>query len=229
MNYLWPVLVASIIIIAIVVASIIWNVTVDRDDYRLEQRRLIPSSKRIAVLTIMYHKIVDILDANKIEYWLYFGTLLGAIREGKLICYDFDLDFALFNKDNKRIKKLLKEFIKNNPEYYLDTRCYPLEMGCFLQLVHKETDLNADFAFWYKDTRRGNIHRGKILKRIRGNKQNKVKMSKILPLRRINFLGRQTYVPNESNMVLRQIYGSNYMTPSEKCDINCDNCVSSYI
>lgn len=55
---------------------------------------------------------LKILNNNKIDYWLCFGTLLGIIRDKKLIEWDHDIDIGVF--DNKKIKNLIvKLFLKN--------------------------------------------------------------------------------------------------------------------
>ena len=42
-----------------------------------------------------------ILDQAKIKFWLNFGTLLGAIRDGSLISYDHDIDLRILARSWK--------------------------------------------------------------------------------------------------------------------------------
>jgi hypothetical protein len=37
----------------------------------------------------------DFFKRNEIEYWIDFGVLLGCIRHGEMIPWDYDLDFGL--------------------------------------------------------------------------------------------------------------------------------------
>ena len=58
-------------------------------------------------------RVLDrIFKENDITYWLTCGTLLGAVREGKPIEGDFDIDIAIFFEDLLRVYLIRKEFKK---------------------------------------------------------------------------------------------------------------------
>ena len=50
-----------------------------------------------------FQKLLSILEEEKIEAFLVFGTLLGAIREKGFIKHDLDLDFGVW-EDNDFLK-----------------------------------------------------------------------------------------------------------------------------
>tara|TARA_Y100001970_G_C14171265_1_gene824312 strand:- start:729 stop:977 length:249 start_codon:yes stop_codon:yes gene_type:complete len=52
---------------------------------------------------------VKLFDKNKISYWVCHGSLLGLIRDGNLIPWDHDIDFAVWSSDYK--KKILLIFL----------------------------------------------------------------------------------------------------------------------
>jgi phosphorylcholine metabolism protein LicD len=53
--------------------------------------------------------VTAILEKNDIEYYLDFGTLLGVIREKRLIPWDNDLDISILHeKDYKKVYQILK-------------------------------------------------------------------------------------------------------------------------
>ena len=49
----------------------------------------------------------DTLRKAGIEYWLTYGTLLGAYRDHNFIAHDYDLDIALYWEDRDKIKDLM--------------------------------------------------------------------------------------------------------------------------
>jgi phosphorylcholine metabolism protein LicD len=56
---------------------------------------------------------IEVLNKYKIDYYLDFGTLLGAIRDKKLIPWDNDIDISLYKeKDYKKIDLVLKKLSK---------------------------------------------------------------------------------------------------------------------
>lgn len=57
--------------------------------------------------TILLEEFGKICDQNGIDYWLDFGTLLGAIRHNGFIPWDDDIDVSMLRKD---IPKLVKAF-----------------------------------------------------------------------------------------------------------------------
>ncbi len=54
---------------------------------------------------LLYTK--QVLDANKIPFFLVFGTLLGAYREQRFIPHDTDVDIGLFRSDRGKVIKLV--------------------------------------------------------------------------------------------------------------------------
>jgi len=69
-----------------------------------------------------FHKV---MDRHKIPYWLDFGTLLGAIREGKIIEWDGDGDIGVWIEDLDKMKELQKEFMAEDLQiYYQDSHAY---------------------------------------------------------------------------------------------------------
>lgn len=74
-----------------------------RNDYMLnkQRERFQQGAKELLEYTD------DVLNNAGIEYWLNYGTLLGAYREHDFIAHDFDLDIALYWKDYPKIKELM--------------------------------------------------------------------------------------------------------------------------
>jgi len=83
-------------------------------------------------------KVKKILDKHNINYWLDEGTLLGAVREKKLIEWDHDIDLAIWYKDAEKITPLYDDMEKKGVEV-----CY-FEGKKHIKLIEKgnEIDIN---------------------------------------------------------------------------------------
>ena len=56
--------------------------------------------------------VVDLLEENKIDYHLEGGTLLGFVRDRKLLPWDFDIDLSFFTDDAKKFLPLSSRLLK---------------------------------------------------------------------------------------------------------------------
>lgn len=63
-------------------------------------------------------EIKKILDENNIDSWLSCGTLLGAIREKRIIPWDYDIDLATWEENSTKIEKILDEIQKHGFEVF---------------------------------------------------------------------------------------------------------------
>lgn len=61
--------------------------------------------------------IQQIFDAKKIPFWLEYGTLLGAVRNGKLIEWDKDVDIGIWYTDIGKVLRTESWFADKH--YYL--------------------------------------------------------------------------------------------------------------
>ena len=67
----------------------------------------------------MLLKTIDILNQKRIKYWLDAGTLLGIIRDGDLIPWDYDADLGILADSAAEIMNLRLEFL---PNYWIKRR-----------------------------------------------------------------------------------------------------------
>ncbi len=179
----------------------------------------ISNSQRHRILYDMF----DVLMAytKDITIWPVYGTLLGIIREQKIICYDYDLDFGIYMHDWTKLKEILDKIVAENPEYgYM---WYDFSVMQFAQLYHKKTMVNCDISVY-------TIKNDKV-KRVLIIKDKKYNPENMFPLRSSKFkhyykdIEYDIKIPVYPDKILKQLYGENYMTPDHQCDANCENCV----
>lgn len=171
---------------------------------------------------ILYDMMDVFLTYTKhMTVWPVYGTLLGLIRDGKIICYDFDLDFAIYEDQWVEMQKTLQLIVKENPEYgYM---WYSYKFMRFGQLYHRKTMINCDVSVY--TVKNGQVLRNLVLNDFIYNTED------VFPLDRKTFENPYTHeeftinMPSNPDRLLRVYYGDNYINPDHKCDDDCENCV----
>jgi len=127
------------------------------------------------VTTNILRSVVEFCDKHKLNYYLAYGTLLGAVRHKGFIPWDNDIDIWMIRADYERFKLLYKEE-KNSrynmlnvydvKDYFVTTRIvdsktiyYPLkkiklkEMGIYIDIFPLDPVPNGvieNILFWTK-------------------------------------------------------------------------------
>lgn len=95
------------------------------------------------------NEFADFCEKNNLEYFLIYGTLLGAIRHKGYIPWDDDIDIAIKRSDYIR---LIKEFNNHSKDYkfisYELDKKFPYTFG---KIMKKGTLVIEDSDFQYKD------------------------------------------------------------------------------
>lgn len=94
--------------------KLIYNSNIN-DIYYLNNCSIIPS--QVNLYNDYIHNIAKIffkiLDKYKINYYVFAGSAIGLIRNGKNIPWADDYDIIIFNKDYNEFEKIIPIFIKN--------------------------------------------------------------------------------------------------------------------
>jgi hypothetical protein len=91
-----------------------------------------------------FQKAVEILKKVKVLFWLDQGTLLGCIRDHRLIPWDHDIDFGVW-KDQVDRDSLIATFVNNGFKY----EYVPLEMDCIHLL--SQSGKKIDITFYERE------------------------------------------------------------------------------
>lgn len=59
----------------------------------------------------------EICDENNIEYYLIYGTQIGAIRHQGFIPWDDDVDVILFREDYEKFLNVMEKILMKNTQY----------------------------------------------------------------------------------------------------------------
>ena len=97
-------------------------------------------NEKSAVEALRYIK--EVFDAHGIEYWLDYGTLLGAIRDGKFIPWDHDVDIGALDSEESKIKIVSKELCKKGLDLFF------LELQGDMARILIEENLWVDIYFY---------------------------------------------------------------------------------
>ena len=149
---------------------------------------------------------------SEVEYFIFFGTLLGYLREGNLIKEDDDIDFYVNIRDQDKIVNILDslDFIYSHSTIYFVQASRIIEgVNTFVDFYFYENYLESDhlierwnFLFSPNDAEK-HLH---IPKKI------------IFPIRQGEIRNIKINIPFDVDACCRYLYGDHYKTPLKKED-----------
>ena len=89
-----------IIIISLLFLGIIYNCNVS-DSFCRHNLTSVQAKEFYSLM----NKVDNLCNEAGVDYFLFFGTLLGAVREGVILGWDKDLDIAMTKEDHDKLWK----------------------------------------------------------------------------------------------------------------------------
>lgn len=174
--------------------------------------------------------VVNNLEEIYCQYWLDGGTLLGAVRDKKLIPWDHDLDIGVKYENDETLEKLISQLRK---KYYIRALPFSKEENVwslgkyriikvyprkFLFLHEK---LCLDIFIFY----RGVLESSKkeVYKYGVWNKNAYYDYQLLEKLSTISFYGREYSIPGKTTEYLKAKYGNDWKIPNENWNVVIDD------
>ncbi len=85
--------------------------------------------KNVEIALKLLRDVTTELEKSGVSYWLEGGTLLGVIRENRLLPWDNDMDISMYIEDRWRLVKVALKLIFKG--YRISTRFYNRNLGPF--------------------------------------------------------------------------------------------------
>jgi phosphorylcholine metabolism protein LicD len=176
------------------------------------------------------HKNIAVMNKVGISFWVEGGTLLGALRDQKLIPWDHDLDFGMRFESASQMKKLIRHLrrhfyvsVKNFPKAkklwqlgdYRVLKIYPRrfwflrEPLCLDLFVYYEGKLpdSDELVYKYVVWNRNAFHRKEFL-----DSQES-----------LSFYGKDVPVPANPEKFIEVKYGKDWRTPVKEWNVALDD------
>lgn len=159
---------------------------------------------------MLTQQLLPVLDALGYEYWLDWGTLLGARREGGMIAHDYDADIGMRESEFQRLRA---EWART-PHKFGEMKLKKESQ----QLYRVRLGIGWVDVFRYDDScKRGNLHMISM-----ANDRHSCKCAGtghsthqrvMYPFIRLQFGAITANAPQHTDTYLTHLYGNNWMTP----------------
>jgi len=163
--------------------------------------------RQIQLANLELLKIFDnICKKANLEYWLNYGTLLGAVRHKGYVPWDDDIDVGMMQSDYDKLIEALEKFSPSS-DFYLEESFDKVHDKGFLKLKYKKCKHLFVDIFPYKKTEKG-ITTINTTKEMYDEKI-------IFPISEIEYENMQFSAVNNANEYLKIIFGDYMQYPKK--------------
>lgn len=121
-------------------------------------------------------EVTEILNKHEVIYWIDSGTLLGIVRDGKLLSGDMDIDISIPYTEKEKVLSLLPEFesigyfikeswIYNSTDYILKLKSEGKERVIDFQIYYENKEQNIWYSPQFVNKKSSNIL-SKVIRKI---------------------------------------------------------------
>lgn len=156
--------------------------------------------------------VAELLDREEVTWWIDYGTLLGHVRDGGFVPWDYDADIGVLESDVSRIVDLGPELEERGFFLrYVELRSPP--DSCSLQVWRSEKNRNAVDLFPWMELADGTMDRRRYLA-VDANKGRAFHRDRLFPLQRAAWEGVDVWVPADPEWFCAHRYGPDWRVPS---------------
>ena len=190
------------------------------ESYKIHPFQFTPKNRKQAHKLL--RKSCEILEELGIHYWLDFGTLLGLIRENKLIDWDKDMDLSIRFESVEQVEVLIGVLSQHYPIKILPPSIRPgsWKLGKYrtIKAFHKKyglirTDPHLDFFTQYRGVY--DNHKEATYRSVIAGVNNEIPASYVDDLDTFHFDGHDYAIPNHAEEFLALRYGDDWRTPKQ--------------
>lgn len=169
---------------------------------------MVGSSKSRDKLIFLYKNIMSFLSNLDIEIILFYGSLLGLLRESNFIEDDDDIDVLI---DRKHYNKLIESINHYNNT---NTKNTILNKSKNKDIVALYFNGLGPFDIYIFD-----IDDNKGVIEIKWEKEL-FNITDIFPTKKVNLHSYTLYIPNNSKKIIEKVYGKDWSIPNKKGNKN---------
>ncbi|PIE78970.1 MAG: hypothetical protein CSA15_05075, partial [Candidatus Delongbacteria bacterium] len=188
------------------------------------------------VLEVAKKMLVDstnILEENNIKYILEAGTLLGIVRENRLLPWDNDIDITVTEEYEKQVLALKWKFFWKG--YRFRPKYYKIDVGPFKKGTLRIIKISTRKFFFFGGYRICDIFVKRTIESDRDNYYWSVGINKAIlkscpkryydEVKNMEFEGKSYLVPKDEIGYLEYHYGKDWQTPVKTWNFRTDdNC-----
>jgi len=193
--------------------------------FKAKKNKYILNGKNGKIALKLLNDITNILDEHKVKYWLDFGTLLGVVRENRILPWDDDIDISIFEEDEKVMLEKVLPAIKN-AKYRAYTRRLKENVGPLKEGNIRSFKIRNNRFFFFRGYVKLDIfimykHQESLYWYELGE-PHALPQNLVSEFKMIDFNGKKYRIPKDYDTYLTHHYGD-WKTPNPDYNSSIDN------